>query len=64
MVILLTGGMGFIGSTVVRYLLASTDATVVNIDKLTYAASPESLGDWLKCDELGCFPYPTHRHCP
>jgi len=48
MVILLTGGMGFIGSAVVRHLLGSTDATVVNIDKLTYAASPNSLGDWLQ----------------
>jgi len=28
MVILLTGGMGFIGSAVVRHLLATTDATV------------------------------------
>ena len=56
MVILLTGGMGFIGSAVVRHLMASTDATVVNIDKLTYAASPESLGDWLKS--------PRHIHLP
>lgn len=48
MVILITGGMGFIGSAVVRHLLATTDATVVNIDKLTYAASPDSLGAWLK----------------
>lgn len=48
MVILITGGMGFIGSAVVRHLLATTDAAVVNIDKLTYAASPDSLGAWLK----------------
>lgn len=47
MVILITGGLGFIGSAVVRHLLTTTDATVVNIDKLTYAASPESLGPWL-----------------
>ncbi len=47
MVILVTGGMGFIGSAVVRRLLATTDAVVVNVDKLTYAASPESLGPWL-----------------
>ena len=44
MVILVTGGMGFIGGAVVRHLLATTDATVVNVDKLTYAASPTSLG--------------------
>jgi len=42
--ILLTGGFGFIGSAVVRHLLAATGEVVVNIDKMTYAASPESLG--------------------
>jgi dTDP-glucose 4,6-dehydratase len=47
-VILVTGGMGFIGSYVVRRLLETTDAIVVNIDSLTYAASPQSLGSWLK----------------
>ncbi|MET4701566.1 dTDP-glucose 4,6-dehydratase [Constrictibacter sp. MBR-5] len=41
--ILVTGGCGFIGSAVVRHLLAATDHAVVNVDKLTYAASPESL---------------------
>jgi dTDP-glucose 4,6-dehydratase len=41
--ILLTGGFGFIGSAVVRHLLATTDATVVNVDKMTYAASPAAL---------------------
>jgi dTDP-glucose 4,6-dehydratase len=41
--ILLTGGFGFIGSAVVRHLLATTDAVVVNIDKMTYAATPASL---------------------
>jgi len=36
--ILVTGGAGFIGSAVCRYLLAHTSARVINIDKLTYAA--------------------------
>ncbi len=35
---LVTGGAGFIGSALVRHLLAVTDASVVNLDKLTYAA--------------------------
>ena len=41
--VLLTGGCGFIGSAVVRYLIRSTGHTVVNVDKLTYAASEEAL---------------------
>ena len=43
MKILITGGAGFIGSAVVRHLLGTTGHAVVNVDKLTYAASPESL---------------------
>jgi dTDP-glucose 4,6-dehydratase len=43
MVILLTGGAGFIGSAVVRQWIGETDATVVNVDKLTYAGNLNSL---------------------
>ncbi len=43
MKILVTGGAGFIGSALIRYLLSETDVEVVNLDKLTYAATPESL---------------------
>ena len=41
--ILVTGGAGFIGSAVVRYLINNTDNRVLNIDKLTYAGNLESL---------------------
>jgi dTDP-glucose 4,6-dehydratase len=41
--ILVTGGAGFIGSCLVRQLIAAQDARVVNLDKLTYAGSLESL---------------------
>ncbi len=41
--ILVTGGVGFIGSAVVRRLLAQTGARVVNVDKMTYAANPRTL---------------------
>ena len=41
--ILITGGAGFIGSALIRHLLTSTDVTVVNVDKLTYADNLESL---------------------
>jgi dTDP-glucose 4,6-dehydratase len=41
--VLITGGAGFIGSAIVRHLLEETTATVVNIDKLTYAGNLDSL---------------------
>jgi len=41
--ILVTGGAGFIGSALCRYLIAETDCQLLNVDKLTYAASPEAL---------------------
>ena len=44
MSILVTGGAGFIGSAVVRQLIAETGETVVNLDSLTYAGNLDSLG--------------------
>jgi len=41
--VLVTGGAGFIGSAVVRHLIRNTDATVINVDKLTYAGNLDSL---------------------
>jgi dTDP-glucose 4,6-dehydratase len=41
--LLITGGCGFIGSAVIRHLLRFTDHTVVNVDKMTYAASEDAL---------------------
>ena len=38
-----TGGAGFIGSAVIRYIIRSTRDEVVNLDKLTYAGNLESL---------------------
>ncbi|MFH1639325.1 MAG: dTDP-glucose 4,6-dehydratase [Chloroflexota bacterium] len=44
--VLVTGGMGFIGSNFIRYALAEhTDWTITNLDKLTYAGNPENLRD-------------------
>ncbi|NCG09161.1 MAG: NAD-dependent epimerase/dehydratase family protein, partial [Verrucomicrobia bacterium] len=45
MKILVTGGCGFIGSNLVRLLIKEKGATVINLDKLTYAGNPESLAD-------------------
>ncbi len=41
--IVLTGGCGFIGSAVVRHVLRTTGHHIVNVDKMTYAASTEAL---------------------
>ncbi|ORE88201.1 dTDP-glucose 4,6-dehydratase [Aurantimonas sp. 22II-16-19i] len=40
---LVTGGAGFIGSAVCRHLIRNTAHSVVNVDKLTYAANLASL---------------------
>ncbi len=41
--IFITGGAGFIGSALVRFLIENTEHRVVNFDKLTYAGNLESL---------------------
>lgn len=41
--IFVTGGAGFIGSALIRLLFSSTSYTIVNIDKLTYAANLNAL---------------------
>jgi len=41
--ILITGGLGFIGSALIRHLLDNSEAEVINLDKMTYAANPASL---------------------
>jgi len=41
--IIITGGAGFIGSALIRYIINNTDFKVVNVDKLTYSGNLESL---------------------
>ncbi|MBI4439857.1 dTDP-glucose 4,6-dehydratase [Candidatus Woesearchaeota archaeon] len=44
--ILVTGGLGFIGSHFIRHILATKpDVQVVNLDKQTYAGNPDNLKD-------------------
>ena len=40
---LVTGGAGFIGSAVIRYIVENTQHHVLNVDKLTYAGNLQSL---------------------
>lgn len=44
--LLLTGGLGFIGSNLVRHLLKTyPDYTIINLDAMTYAGHKENLAD-------------------
>lgn len=43
--IFVTGGAGFIGSAVIRFLIGETAHQVLNMDKLTYAGNLESLAE-------------------
>lgn len=45
MTIIVTGGAGFIGSALIRFLIRNTQHIVVNVDCLTYAGNLESLND-------------------
>ena len=41
--ILVTGGSGFIGSALIRHVIAHTNHSIINIDALTYASNPAAL---------------------
>jgi dTDP-glucose 4,6-dehydratase len=41
--IIVTGGLGFIGSHFVNYLNENTDHEILIVDKLTYAASRKNI---------------------
>lgn len=43
--LLVTGGAGFIGSNFVRQVISTTNAVVINLDKLTYAGNLRNIKD-------------------
>lgn len=45
MKIIITGGAGFIGSALIRYIIEETNDTIINVDKLTYAGNLAALND-------------------
>ncbi|QGF28667.1 dTDP-glucose 4,6-dehydratase [Pantoea eucalypti] len=51
---LITGGAGFIGSALVRFLIAETEHQVVVVDKLSYAGNLASLASVANSDRF-CF---------
>ena len=42
-IILITGGCGFIGSNLIKFLLKKTKYKIINVDKLTYAGNIKNL---------------------
>ena len=46
--LIVTGGAGFIGSSLIRHVLDNTQFNILNIDKLTYAGNLASLEDYSK----------------
>ena len=45
MKIMVTGGAGFIGSALIRQIIAHSNHEIINIDKLTYAGNLDSLAE-------------------
>ena len=40
---LITGGCGFIGSALIRYLLSDKENIIINVDKISYASNKNSI---------------------
>jgi dTDP-glucose 4,6-dehydratase len=41
--ILITGGLGFIGSNFIKHIYEKYDYNIINVDSITYAANPKNI---------------------
>jgi len=48
--VIVTGGAGFIGSALIRYLLSEYKLNILNIDKLTYAGNESTISNFVNFD--------------
>ena len=51
--LLITGGAGFIGSALIKYIIKETDHSVLNLDNLTYASNLNAIAEVSSDDRYG-----------
>ncbi len=50
--IMITGGAGFIGSALIRHIIAHSNYEIINLDRLTYAGNLDSLAEVVESPRL------------
>lgn len=49
--IVVTGGLGFIGSRFIKYVYENTPHNIINIDKVTYAGNHDRIDEYIRLDD-------------